>query len=128
MFWFKLNSISHVLLLVMGFLSSGNAHAVEVFSDDECMESSSKVLISHKGPPFGLTTNKIELDKKKCVMKIYYEKLKFLQSERVIDICRGPVHIKKGSSSIEVIKREGKCQRAEFAKTPFCHEWKKIKE
>ena len=69
----------------------------------------------------------LDIDKNKCVIKVHYEKWKFIQEEWVIDICRGPVHIKKGNTSIEVLKREGSCLREEYQSTPFCNEWKKIK-
>jgi hypothetical protein len=93
------------------------------------MEHSSKINISHKVPPFGLTKNILLVEKDKCVMRIHFEKFKFIREEWIIDVCRGPIHIKKGLDVIEVLKKEGTCNnKEEFQKTPFCLEWKKIKQ
>lgn len=93
------------------------------FSDSDCLKSSFETTITHKGAPFGLTENRLLLNKKMCVLSITHEKYKFLKSKWVIDVCRQPIHIKKGTSSIEVVKKSTPCPDS---KDEFCKEYKII--
>ena len=49
---------------------------------------------------------------------IHFEKLKYLKNKWIIDVCRGPVHIKHDKGSIEVIKRNQSCSAN--PKSEFC--------
>jgi hypothetical protein len=141
MFWFRPNipSFSSVpspirstisilsLLVIMTCIKAPLASGFEAFSDNQCIETSFKLIISHPSGPFGLTPRILSLQKDKCTLIVKHERLKFLTEAWTIDICRGPIHIKKGLSSIEVLKKEGPCSKKEFKSTPFCAEWKKIR-
>tara|TARA_R110000868_G_scaffold86182_8_gene241737 strand:+ start:1217 stop:1732 length:516 start_codon:yes stop_codon:yes gene_type:complete len=89
------------------------------------LDASYETTISHKGFPFGLTQNILGVSKEKCVITISHEKLKFIKDAWVIDVCREPVHMKKGAGAVEVIKREGLC--VEGAKSSYCGELERLK-
>lgn len=88
-----------------------------------CLNASFETTISHRAFPFGLTKNKLHLKKDRCVLEVDHERLNFLRTRWLIDVCREPVHIKLGSSSVEVIRREGACPGEE----EFCQEWERLK-
>ncbi len=95
------------------------------YTELECLDASYETTISHKGFPFGLTQNILKVSKDNCVITVNHEKLKFIKDQWVIDVCREPVHMKKGSGAVEVIKRDGVC--IEGSKSPFCGELSRLK-
>jgi hypothetical protein len=109
-------------LLVLFFTSS----AFSAFDEMQCLNSSFSTSVSHKGKPFGLTQNVIKIGKENCVITIEHEKLKFMKKKFVIDVCRAPVHIKAGVGAVEVLKREGECDKK--AKGEFCKELRFIED
>jgi len=90
--------------------------------DMSCLKGNFQALVSHDGFPFGLTKNVLELSKSNCEITVKHEKLKFLKSKWLIDVCRAPVHIKAGSTSgIEVLKKERECSTDSKSKNnEFC--------
>ena len=92
--------------------------SVASFTDMECIDSNYTTKVKHKGQPFGLTENILKINKERCVITIEHEKLKYLKNKWIIDICRGPIHVKSDKGSIEVIKRKGACLKN--SKQEFC--------
>lgn len=109
-----------LILLLLPTLSMAT-----VYSEAECLDANYETTISHKGFPFGLTQNKLEVTKERCVITIGHEKMKFIKDKWVIDVCREPVHMKKGVGAVEVIKREGICVAG--GKDVFCGEYDRLK-
>ncbi len=95
------------------------------YTELECLDASYETTISHKGFPFGLTQNILKVSKDHCVITINHEKLKFIKDQWVIDVCREPVHMKKGAGAVEVIKRDGVC--VEGTKSSYCGELSRLK-
>ncbi|MBT6324753.1 MAG: hypothetical protein HOJ35_02190 [Bdellovibrionales bacterium] len=115
---FKYNFLT-ILLLVTSF------NTYSMFTDMECLKSSYTTTVKHKASPFGLLENILLLDKKGCFMSVKYSKYKYLHDKWTIDVCRGPIHIKKGDSSIEVIKKEANCSNSS-GENNFCKSMKDI--
>lgn len=99
---------------------------VEAFTTNECLSESFDVNVNHKGFPFGLTEVKLGVSKSGCNIKVTHQKYNYLNSQWNIDICRGPVHIKKGADSVDVLKKIGECNKT--SKDEFCAEVKSIFE
>lgn len=89
-------------------LISSSAFAAR-FSDMDCIRNNFTTQVVHKGQPMGLAENKLKLEKEQCVLRVSHEKMRFIKNYWVIDVCREPVHIKKGSGAVEILKREGPC-------------------
>ena len=92
--------------------------SVASFTDMECIDSNYTTEVKHKGQPFGLTENILKVSKDRCVVTIEHEKLKYMKNKWILDVCRGPVHVKSDKGSIEVIKRKGECLKN--SKQEFC--------
>lgn len=88
------------------------------FTDDDCLKSSSETVVSHKGFPFGLTENTLNVKKEGCVITLDHESMKYLKKRWIIDVCRGPIHIKEGTGAISVHKRIGNCRGS--VDTEYC--------
>ncbi len=110
-------SLSIIFLSLTSFAS---------FSDMECLSGSFSTEVRHKGQPFGMTENKLFLDKQGCVLTIEHEKLKFMKKKWIVDVCRGPVHIKEDAGNINVFKRDDGC--IEKKGSDYCQAFKTIKE
>ncbi len=106
-------------VLFFTFILSSNLLA---FSTNECLKNDFNVQVDHKGFPFGLMDVKLGIDKSGCNITVRHQKYKYLNSQWDIDVCRGPVHIKKGSGAVEVIKKVNNCSSA--SKDDFCVELK----
>ncbi|HAZ13976.1 MAG: hypothetical protein A2X86_17440 [Bdellovibrionales bacterium GWA2_49_15] len=86
------------------------AFAGPPFTDNECLDGAFMTKVAHKAFPFGLTETKLEIEKKDCRIVVRHEKLRYLAKQWDVDVCRGPIHIKYGATSVEVIKRQGPCK------------------
>ena len=106
------------------FLLSFDVYAVY---DKECIDAIFKTNITHKAWPFGLTENKLSINKDKCVIVIDHEKLKFIKKKWTVDVCRGPVHIKTGLNSHKVLKKDQECFHPE-SENVFCQGLKQIQK
>jgi hypothetical protein len=92
------------------------------------LNSSFKIEVSHKGPPFGLFNNKLRIDKKNCVIIIEKEKFRYLRSRWEFDTCRFPIHIKEGAGAINVHKKvRPSCDFSSENKDKFCNSLKELK-
>ena len=98
--------------------------AIANFDSSECLDASFEALISHKSFPFGWIKTRLGIRKDKCILRVEHRKLKFIQKTWTIDVCREPVHIKQGTSSVKVLRREGRCPRD----TDFCEQLNIIEE
>lgn len=98
------------------------------FSGSDCLKSTFKIEVSHKGPPFGLIKNKLRVDKKDCVLIVEKEKYRFFRSRWELDVCRFPIHIKEGAGAIDVYKKTVlTCKLKGENQGTFCHSLKKLK-
>ncbi len=87
------------------------------FTDNQCLDSNFVAKVAHKAFPLGMTETILEIEKKDCRLIVRHEKLRFLKKQWDVDVCRGPIHIKYGATSVEVIKRQGVCRSLD---TDFC--------
>jgi len=94
------------------------------FSTNECLKKDYSVQVNHKGFPFGLLEVKLGIEKQGCNITVSHQKYKYLSTRWMIDVCRGPVHIKKGSGAVDVIKKVNNCSGA--SKDDFCSEAKTL--
>lgn len=95
------------------------------FQDNECLNGSFDVEVIHKGQPFGLLPVKLKITKENCKLTIFHEKFKYIKKNWNIDVCREPVHIKKGVGAVEVIKKIAACDSK--STDSFCSEIHEIK-
>src|SRR5688572_27955839 len=129
MFSFKLNkgfSYSLFTTLLLPFIFSMN-QALASFTDKECLDSQFKIQIKHKAGPLGIFEKGLTMEKTACIIKIVETKWKFSSNDWLIDVCRGPIHIKKDLKRVEVIKKDGPCHKDQYLNGPFCVETKRIK-
>ncbi len=110
---------SSLILLSLSF-----SYAVMGFSTNDCLKKNFSVQVDHKGFPFGLLEVKLGVEKSGCNITVNHQKFKYLNSGWTIDVCRGPVHIKKGTGAVDVIKKVNNCSEA--SKDDFCSELKEI--
>lgn len=111
----SLFKFSFILILV---LSVSDAYAI--FSDNECLMASFDAKVTHKGKPWGLGENMIQVKKTDCLIIFESEHMKMFKEKWVIDVCREPVHIKMGTGGVEVIKREKACVAGDKRPHKFC--------
>ncbi|MCR9203906.1 MAG: hypothetical protein NXH75_04970 [Halobacteriovoraceae bacterium] len=96
------------------------------FDDNSCFKEGFEVEVIHKGKPFGLFPVILKVGKSDCDITVYHEKLKYQKSTWKIDVCREPVHIKKGTGAVEVIKKTQPC--GDKSADPFCKEFSMIEK
>lgn len=108
-------------LIILFCITSSQASSM--FSDMECLGGNFESKVEHKSAPFGLSKKILSLSKSDCMITISHEKMKFLKSNWVIDVCRGPVHIKKTDGAVEVLKRAQGCKTGSSL---YCKELKTI--
>lgn len=108
-------------LVVFTFLLSTKIYS---FSTNECLKKDFHVQVDHKGFPFGLLDVKLGIEKQGCVLTVSHQEYKYLNERWIIDVCRGPVHIKKGTNAIDVIKKTANCSST--SKDEFCSEAKAL--
>ena len=111
-------------LKILLFLAVFDVHAIY---DQECIDSIFKTEIIHKAWPFGLTENRLSISKDKCVIVIDHVKLKFIKKKWTVDVCRGPIHIKSGINSHNVLKKDQECFHPD-SDNEFCQELKQIRK
>ena len=83
-----------------------------------CFNKNFKASISRKVLPFGLINRSIIISKKDCVAFVEYSAYEFKKISWEVDVCREPIHIKKESSSVEVLKYSENCEKNK----DFCDE------
>lgn len=94
----------------------------QAFEFSTCITEDYEAKVSHKSAPFGLTNTHLAIQKEGCTLVLNYVQYDFMKNRWEIDVCRGPVHIKSGSTSVDVIKREKGCPGEE----DYCEEVSKI--
>lgn len=94
------------------------------FTGRECLEANFETKVSHKGRPFGLADNILNIKKENCLIQMGHEKMRFLKQHWEIDVCRGPIHIKSGTGAVDVARRSGKCSRTNDS--AFCQELREL--
>ncbi|MBT3584023.1 MAG: hypothetical protein HN509_03875 [Halobacteriovoraceae bacterium] len=104
------------LLFLLPLIANGGG-----FSDGECLNANFKTAVEHKGKPFGMSKSQLNLQKEGCVVTLNHEAM-FMKKGWVLDVCRGPVHIK--TQNDDVTKREAHCSVG--GNSNFCGTLKKI--
>ena len=105
------------LFCIISVLCFLPAFAATQFTDNQCLDAGFATKVAHKAFPLGLTETILEIEKKDCHLIVRHEKLKYLKKQWDVDVCRGPIHIKYGATSVEVIKRQGVCKNLD---SDFC--------
>ncbi len=95
------------------------------FDDNSCFNGNYDVEVIHKGQPFGLLPVKLKIKKEGCALTIQHEKFKYIKKAWQVDICRAPIHIKKGLGAVEVVKKTAPCEGKE--RGIFCTEFLTMK-
>jgi len=113
-------------IFLVALLFSVSTSLFAMFNDMECVNSSYVTTVTHKGKPFGFADNVLNIEKNGCMITISHSKIKFMNTKWIIDVCRGPVHLKMGNQSIEVIKRTSACGDNE--KGEYCRNYQKLEE
>lgn len=111
LFKFKLFIILFAFIFQTTALAAG-------FSGRECLDASFQTKVVHKGQPFGLAENILDIKKENCLIQMNHEKMRFLKKYWEIDVCRGPIHIKSGTGAVDVARRSGSCSRTD--QSAFC--------
>ena len=75
--------------------------------------------------PFGLFQKHLEIKKEKCEIEVKYRSYRWIQKRWLIDVCRGPVHVKSGNYSLDVVKKEKPCPAKGSS---FCESFFEIKQ
>ena len=112
------------LIVVFALATNGKIGA---FSDNECLKSTFKTEISHRGFPLGLTQRILSIEKKDCQLEIRHQKWKFFKRHWTADVCREPVHLKETTGSVEVIKKTASCTLEKSGQNPFCQNFGELK-
>jgi hypothetical protein len=120
MSWFKFKLLFVLLIALLSTVVSA------AFTDTQCLQANFKTKVSHKGPPMGFLDAVLKVEKKDCVLTIQHEKLKYMKKKWMIDVCRGPVHIKYGTGSVDVLKRKGICKSNQL--DDFCPAFQKLSQ
>ncbi len=81
----------------------------EMFTDNQCIDLSFKIDVTHKATLFGLLKKKLIVEKKQCLITIVSNSWKYLDNKWVVDVCREPVHIKYGTGIVEAYKKTTNC-------------------
>ena len=97
------------LLFSFVLLASSSTFA-ELFNGKECLMSDFDVKLSRPLGIFGIFESKLDISKDKCEFSFFLEKYKVQKTRWSIDICRGPVHLKRGKEPVEVLKRISDCK------------------
>ena len=97
------------LLCSFFFLLSFTSSA-DLFEGRECLKTNFDIKLVRPLGLFGLFESKLDISKDKCNFILYLEKYKIQKTRWSIDICRGPVHLKRGKEPVEVLKRISGCQ------------------
>ncbi|MGB0453393.1 MAG: hypothetical protein ACPGJV_06730 [Bacteriovoracaceae bacterium] len=116
-----LYTVSKRIILLITLTLSVQANSFEM---RECLQSSFNTEVKHNGWPFGLQEVAIRIDKKQCLIKIFHRQFKYFKKAWTVDVCRSPIHVKKGGDSVEVIKKSKSCGQGK--KDVFCSEYAHI--
>lgn len=99
--------LSVVFKTVLFTLLSLNVFAVDYqpFFDNECLDKDFSVDINHRYGLFSLLEKNLNVNKEKCSIKVTLSYLYMFKKYWHVDVCRGPVHLKRGKDfgSIEKI-------------------------
>jgi hypothetical protein len=93
------------------------------FDEDKCFKGSFTLNLQRSVGPFGLGKREISFFKNKCEISLEYQSFQYQKVKWLIDVCREPIHIKKGIASIDVIKKDTTCPSTESS---YCQEVDKL--
>ena len=91
--------------------------------EDACFKKSFNVELKRSVGPLGAGKRVTTIKKSECEIVLNYQEFQYRKTNWLVDICREPIHIKKGTDSVEVIKRTKSCTSL---KGPFCDEAKVV--
>lgn len=96
-------NIKIIIVILFIFIKNPLWANLTYFTDRECINSDFQIAISSDGVFFDFFVKNLTLLKRQCVLRIDYVQYRFTKVHWEIDVCRGPVHIKKGASASQVI-------------------------
>ena len=81
----------------------------QAFNATDCLQSNYQTEVSHKLPPFGILEKTLKISKNKCEIQVETNRWWFFSTHWMIDVCRGPIHIKVGNTGVEVVRKNSPC-------------------
>jgi len=110
------------LFSIFLFIFTFNSNSQE-FDEERCFRESFSLTLERNVGPFGVGKRIVNFKKNKCELTLDYQAFQQRKTKWVIDVCREPIHIKKGEASVEVIKKDGQCSST---KNSYCEETKEL--
>jgi hypothetical protein len=118
-----MNRLKYLPLILSFFIfmlpTNGNA-GESLFN--VCLDNDFNTTIKHAASPFGLNKLILNIEKKSCKINVLHQSFSFISRQWEVDVCRTPIHIKKGTSSIEVLRKENQFCEGKFSDSDFCQE------
>lgn len=125
----KLRKTFFLFSFLITALSAHSSSSIQQheFNTRECLDANYQVEVKHPSGLFGLLKNKLTLKKTGCQLEVSYVRIPYLMEKSVtIDVCRLPVHIKKGTRSVEVLKKKSSCMLSDNIGDAFCQEYRDL--
>ncbi len=98
--------ILHKFIFIIILFFSFNTYS---YDSSSCFTSNFDSLLSNKSL-YGLLKSDLVLKKQGCLIEFFRKRFFILKDIWRIDLCREPIHIKKGAdNNISVYKRDGNC-------------------
>jgi len=95
------------------------------YSLDDCLNSNFDIKVKHATLPFGLLPMSVNVKKESCVIDFELVRYFIWKDKWQIDVCRDPIHLKKGRSLDEVLKKSMNCN-FQAKNNVFCQELESI--
>ena len=121
--WIKMQFLKFSII----FFCMTLAYSQEEKDVEECLNSTYEIFVNHNILPFGLLKKTLGIKKNLCVIEITSTSYYMIKDHWKVDVCRNPVHLKKGKSSVDVLKRLYSCNNSSLD-NEYCNEVKSFKE
>lgn len=100
------------LFSLLALVISINSYSQE-FDENRCFKDSFSINLERSVGPFGVGKRFLSIKKSDCEIALGYQPFQYKKTNWLIDVCREPIHIKKGDESVEVIKKGTACLSGE---------------
>jgi hypothetical protein len=122
LFKFKLDKLFPLVIIIFPLISMAS------FTDSECLQANYEAKVVQQSSFWGLFEKVLKIQKENCVLSVEQQKWKWFKKKWVVDVCRGPVHIKYGDFSVDVLRRQNSCDFSggRGKKDPFCEGYEKL--
>ena len=102
-------------------------NGLQRYTLDDCLNINFDIKVKHASLPFGLLPMSVNVKKQSCVIDLELVRYFIWTDKWKIDVCRDPIHLKKGSSLDEILKKTMNCN-FQAKDNAFCQEVKEISE